>query len=80
MFQQSVLKLQRKCLENKLPLTPSSLVLQAYQECQILTHAGQWVKTIDPSIVAMQAILQQNKVKSGELFHTLVANFLQITQ
>jgi hypothetical protein len=79
-FQQSVLKWQREYLENKLTLTPSNLVLQADQECQILTHAGQWVETIDPSIVAMQGLIHQNKTKSNDIFQALAANFSQITQ
>jgi hypothetical protein len=78
-FQQSVLKWQRDYLENQLPLTPSSLALKANQECQILTHAGQWVETIDPSIIAMLALLHHNKTKTGEIFQNLAANFSQIT-
>jgi hypothetical protein len=78
-FQQSVLKWQRDYLENTLPLTPLSLVLKANQECQILTHSGQWVETIDPSIVVMHALFHQNQTKSGEIFHNLAANFSQTT-
>jgi hypothetical protein len=79
-FQQSVLKWQRDFLENTLSLTPSTLVSKADQECQMLTHTGQWVETIDPSVVAMQAMFHQSKAKTGDVFTNLAANFSQITQ
>jgi hypothetical protein len=75
MFQQSVLKWQREYFENTLALTLSSLISKADKECQILWHAGQWVETIDPSVAAMQALLQQTKSKSGDLLQSLAANF-----
>jgi len=55
-------------------------VTKADQECQALTHAGQWVETIDPSISAMKAALQANATQSGEILKTLVANFSQLHQ
>jgi hypothetical protein len=30
----------------------------ADEECQILKHSQQWVETIDPSVVGLQALLQ----------------------
>jgi len=59
-FQQTILAWQRNYFEGTLQLTPTTLVTKADQECQVLQHAGQWVETIDPSVVAMQALLQQN--------------------
>jgi hypothetical protein len=79
-FQQSILKWQREYFENNLDLTPQTLVTKADQECQVLTHAGQWMETIDPSIVAMKATLQTNAQHSGELFKTLVANYSNLRQ
>jgi len=66
-FQQSVLKWQCEYFENKLTLTPQLLVSKADSECQILTHAGQWVKTID-------------NAQSGEILKAMIANFSQIHQ
>ncbi len=80
MFQQSVLKWQRDYYEQKMTLTSTSLVQKADQEVQILQHAGQWVETIDPSVTAMQAMLSDTKLKSGELFQSLVANLSQHSQ
>lgn len=79
-FQQSVLQWQRNYMENKLALTPSSLVSLADEECQVLRHSNQWVETIDPSITAMQALLQTNTIGSKELLKTLTANFSEITK
>jgi len=80
LFQQSVLKWQRDYYEATLPLTPQTLIAKADQECQILQHAGQWVETIDPAVTALQATLQANTQKSGELLHTLVANLAKVNQ
>jgi hypothetical protein len=79
-FQQSVLKWQRDYMENTLILTPSSLVTLADEECQVLKHSCQWVETIDPSIAAMQAMLQSTKDGSTQFFQTLAANFNEITK
>lgn len=79
-FQQTVLKWQRDYFEGQMTLTPTTLVTKADQECQILKHAGQWVETIDPSVVAMQAMLQKTKQTSGDLLQSLAANFSAIAQ
>jgi hypothetical protein len=79
-FQQSVLTWQREYMENKLKLSPSSLVTLADQECQVLKHANQWVETIDPSVAAMQALLQTNKEGSAQIFKTLAANFTELAK
>jgi hypothetical protein len=79
-FQQSVLKWQRNYMENKLALTPSTLVTLADEECQVLRHSNQWVETIDPSIAAMQAMLQTNTAGSKQFLQTLSANFSEISK
>jgi len=79
-FQQTVLKWQQEYFEGTLVLTPTLLATKADQECQILKHAGQWVETIDPSVVAMQAIFQTTKNCSGPVFQSLAANFSSIAQ
>ncbi len=79
-FQQSMLTWQREYMENKLRLTPSLLVTMADEECQVLKHANQWVETIDPSIVAMQALLHTNKEGSANIFKTLAANLSEIVK
>ncbi len=43
----------------------------ANQECQVLKHANQWVETIDPSIVTMQALFQTSKEGSANFFKAL---------
>jgi hypothetical protein len=79
-FQQSVLQWQREYMENKLNLTPSSLVTMANEECQVLKHANQWVEIIDPSIVAMQALISSNREGSAHLFKSLAANFSELVK
>jgi hypothetical protein len=76
-FQQSVLKWQQEYFENTLQLTPTSLVIKADQECQVLKHEGQWVEILDPSILALHALICTNKLKSGEVFTQLAAQFSQ---
>jgi hypothetical protein len=78
-FQQSVLKWHRKYMENKLTLTPTSLVTMAAEECQVLKHSNQWVETIDPSILAMQAMVQHHHAGSAEIFHTMAAHFSEMS-
>jgi hypothetical protein len=80
LFQQSVLKWQRKYMENSLPLTAPSLVSMADEECQVLKHSNQWVETIDPSVAAMQAMFQSNKEGSTKFFQTLAANFTELSK
>jgi hypothetical protein len=48
MFQQAVLRWQRKYMENFLKPTPITLVTLVDEECQVLKHSSQWVETIDP--------------------------------
>lgn len=79
-FQQSMLTWQREYMENKLRLTPSSLDTMADDECQVLKHANQWVETIDPSVVAMQALLHTNKEGSANIFKSLAANLSEIVK
>jgi hypothetical protein len=58
LFQQRVLTWQPKYMENSLQLLAMTLITMADEECQILKHSNQWVETIDPTIVAMKALLQ----------------------
>jgi hypothetical protein len=78
-FQQSVLKWQREYMESTLTLTPSTLVSMADEECQVLKHSSQWVETINPSVAAMQAMIQANKEGSAKFFQTLATNFMEIS-
>lgn len=74
LFQQTVLKWQREYMESSLKLTPSKLVTLADEESQVLKHSNQWVETIDPSVIAMQAMLTSTMSSSTTLFETLSAN------
>ncbi len=56
------------------------MVRKADTECQILKHAQQWVETIDPSITAMQALIQSNKANSAQVFDSIASNFSEITR
>jgi hypothetical protein len=38
------------------------------------------METIDPSIIALHALLQTTKAQSGNIIQTLTANFSQIAQ
>jgi hypothetical protein len=58
LFQKKVLNWQRKYMENSLKVSPTQLMTMADEECQILCHCNQWVETLDPSVVAMQAMVQ----------------------
>jgi hypothetical protein len=80
LFQQSALKWQRDYFEASLNLAAQALITKADQECQILQHAGQWIETIDPAVTALQATLQANAQKSGEILQTLVANLAKVNQ
>jgi hypothetical protein len=63
-------------MENVLQLTPQMLVTMADNECQILKHSNQCIKTIDPSIAAMQAMVQSHQLGSVDVFKSITAHFL----
>ena len=65
-------------MESKLKLTPSVLVTMAEEECQVLKHANQWVETIDPSVVAMKAMLQTHQSGAVDVFKTIAAHFTEM--
>lgn len=67
-------------MENKLSLTPSQLVTMADEESQILCQSNQWVETIDPSIFAMQALLQGTNTANTQLLKTLTVHFSSSTK
>jgi hypothetical protein len=48
-----------------LQLTQLSLVSLTDEECQVLKHSSQWVETIDPTVAAMQAMINSNKEGSA---------------
>jgi len=79
-FQQQVLKWQRGYMENTLHTSPSQLVKMADEECQILKHSQQWVETIDPSVVGLQALLQTTTQGHTTLFESLAANLSSLTK
>lgn len=66
-------------MENSLKLSPTLLITMADNECQILKHSNQWVETIDPSVVAMQANLHNKKTDTTSLLETVVANLTKLT-
>jgi hypothetical protein len=74
-FQQYILKRHREYMENKMQLTPTSLVTMADEESQVLKHSNQWVEMIDPSVLAMQAMVQMHHSGSADVFWTLAAHF-----
>lgn len=73
-FQQSVLKWHRECLEGKLALTPLKLLWMADKESQILKYSNQWVDTINPSITALQVFISKQTTNSQQFLKTLTAN------
>jgi hypothetical protein len=79
-FQQKVLEWQRSYMENTLQTSPTQLVKLADEECQILKHSQQWVETIDPSVIAMQALLQSTNQGNSSLFQSLEANLSALTK
>jgi hypothetical protein len=66
-------------MESTIPITPSTLVSMADEECQVLKHSSQWVETIDPSVAAMQAMIQADKEGSAKFFQTLATNFTELS-
>ena len=78
-FQPTIIKWQRNYMESSLKLTPIKLVTLADEECQVLKHFGQWVETIDPSIVAMQALLQSTTQGTAKVFKELTANLSKLS-
>jgi isopenicillin N synthase-like dioxygenase len=80
LFQQTVLKWQRNYMENSLKLLPTLLITMADNECQVLQHSNQWVETIDPSVVAMKAFLQNTTTGSTSILKTLAAHLTKLTK
>jgi hypothetical protein len=60
LFQQKILMWQQNYMESSLKVSPMKLVSLANEECQILKHSNQWVETIDPKIVVMKGLVQEN--------------------
>jgi hypothetical protein len=79
-FQQKVLEWQQNYMENKLQTSPFKLVKMADDECQILKHSLQWVETIDPSVVVMQAVFQATTQGNTDLFQSIAANLSALTK
>jgi hypothetical protein len=67
-------------MENSLKVSPMKLVSMADEECQILKHSNQWVETIDPSIVAMNALVQGNMNGAHSLLEQLSAHLSSLTK
>jgi len=67
-------------MENKMMISPSQLVKLADDECQILKHSIQWGETIDPSVVAMQALFHNTNQGNNDLFKTLAASLSTLTK
>jgi hypothetical protein len=61
-------------------MSPSKLVRLADEECQILKHSLQWVETIDPSVLGLQALFQSTNQGNSSLFETLAANLSSLTK
>jgi hypothetical protein len=80
LFQQTILKWDRKYMEGKLSLMPLQLVQMADEESQILRHSNQWVETIDPTLTALQAITQQADSTVSSQLHIFLANLSRLTQ
>jgi len=64
----------RKYMEGKLSLTPLKVIQMADEECQILKHSNQWVETIDPSITAFQASLEEKIRTSQDILQNLTVH------
>jgi len=80
-FKQYISRLQVQYLEASLPdLTPVSLLQMAEDKIQVLRHADQWVKHEDPSLMALQAQLLQQKEDSHRTIQRLVAHVSRLAQ
>jgi hypothetical protein len=51
------------------------LITMVDDKCQVLKHSQQWVETIDPSILALQAMMQTSTSSSADILKTLAAHF-----
>jgi hypothetical protein len=80
LFQQRIFTWQRKYMENSLKVSPMKLVSMTDEECQTLKHSNQWVETIDPSIVAMKALVQGNMNGAHSLLEQLSAHLSSLTK
>jgi len=80
LFQQKVLQWQRSYMESTLAVSPMTLVTMADEECQILRHSNQWVEMIDPSVVAMKALFQDNITGTQMLFHQIPTNLAKLAK
>jgi hypothetical protein len=63
-------------MENKLHTSPSQLVKLADEECQILKHSHQWVETIDPLVLGLQAMFQSTN--KGHTSHTSPSQLVKL--
>jgi hypothetical protein len=61
-------------MEGKMKTIPLKLVQMADEECQILRHSHQWVETIDPSVTALQASLEDRSKHSQNILWKLTAH------
>jgi hypothetical protein len=61
-------------MEGKLQLMPLKLIQMAYEDSQILKHTQQWVETIDPSITALQATLEEKSKTSLDVIKHITAH------
>jgi hypothetical protein len=50
------------------------------EKSQVLKHSNQWVETIDPSVVPMQAMLTSTVSSTNMLFETLTSNLSKLSK
>ncbi len=78
-FKQAVQRWHVEYLEAKTPdLTPTTLLEQADTKVQILQHAGQWTKSLNPEVMALQLELQAQREQSAFLVKQLTAHVTRL--
>jgi hypothetical protein len=78
-FKQAVQRWHVEYLEAKTPdLTPTTLLEQADTKVQILQHAGQWTKSLNSEVMALQLELQAQREQSAFLVKQLTAHVTQL--
>jgi hypothetical protein len=65
-------------MENSLQLSPMTLLTMADEDFQILKHSNQRVEAIDPSVVAMKAMLQGTESGAKALKDQLKAHLTKL--
>jgi hypothetical protein len=80
-FKEQIQKWHIQYLEaNMVDLTPNKLIKLTDDKIQVLKHAGLWITTEPPAIMALQAVLAQEQQNTKDLVQHIVAHISKLAQ